>query len=98
MSFIFLCVFTDNNKDKIVDVLVKNCPEKSQLDKLSGTYKKKYRKDMRGEIEPLMEEEVQNALDPLLASKAEFDAKCLNDAIEVNSLQVRLKPFIIIET
>ena len=81
--FLFFLVFTEGNKDKIVDILAKNCADKSRLDKLAKKYKRKFKKDMRGQIKPLMEDGVQTALDSLLASKAEIDAKSLNDAIKV---------------
>lgn len=38
---------------------------------------------MRVKIKPLMEEGVQKALDLMMASNAELDAKNLNDAIKV---------------
>ena len=74
----------DSNKDKIVEILVKNCAEKSRLNKLSEKYKKKYAKDLLEDINPIMEAGVQEALDAILAPSAEFDAKCLNDAIKVH--------------
>ena len=77
--------FLDSNKDKIVEILAKNCAEKSRLNKLSEKYKNKYAKDLLDEIKPIMEAGVQEALDAMLAPSAEFDAKCLNDAIKVHT-------------
>lgn len=85
---IYYLVLSDSNKKKIVDVLAKNCADKSRLDKLSGKYQKKYKKDMRKEIKPLMEEGVQKALDSMLAPNAERDAKRLNDAMKVKNYKV----------
>ncbi|KAL9954885.1 hypothetical protein ACROYT_G042470 [Oculina patagonica] len=68
------------DKTKIVDILAKNCADKSKLQKLQDKYKKKHNKDLLDALKPILDEDLQEAVESLLMESAAYDAKNLYNA------------------
>ncbi|XP_078350996.1 uncharacterized protein LOC144635778 isoform X3 [Oculina patagonica] len=68
------------DKTKIVDILAKNCADKSKLQKLQDKYKKKHEKDLLEALKPILDEDLQEAVESLLMDSAAYDAKNLYNA------------------
>ncbi|XP_020605141.1 uncharacterized protein LOC110043977 isoform X1 [Orbicella faveolata] len=68
------------DKKKIVDILAKNCADKTKLQKLQDKYKKKHNQDLLETVKPILDEDVQEAVESLLMDSAAHDAKNLYNA------------------
>ncbi|XP_067031902.1 uncharacterized protein [Acropora muricata] len=71
-----------DNKLRIVDLLAKNCSDESKLKKLQDKYKKKQNKDLLEALKPILDEDLQEAVESLLMDSAIHDAKSLYYAMK----------------
>ncbi|XP_068684036.1 uncharacterized protein [Montipora foliosa] len=70
------------DKPRIVDMLAKNCSDKSKLKKLQEKYRKKQNKDLLEALKPILDEDLQKAVESLLMESAVHDAKSLYYAMK----------------
>ncbi|XP_048586536.1 uncharacterized protein LOC5516017 isoform X3 [Nematostella vectensis] len=72
----------EGNKDAIIDILARNCDERSKLDRLKDKYKDQHDQDILEALQPHLGDDVKDPVESFFSSSSAFDAKCLHDAIK----------------